>query len=142
MASQARIDANRRNAQRSTGPRTEAGKSRAKLNALKDGSHAKTVNPVLPQEDPIELDGASTVVERPQPAKRRRTRAGHHRGRISRGSSTAPAGIETARLAYRVRKAQLKDQPAAKKEVGELGRRLLYNAGSKTLPTSGTTLGR
>ena len=56
MASQARIDANRRNAQRSTGPKTEAGKARAKLNALKDGSHAKTVRPVLPQEDPIELD--------------------------------------------------------------------------------------
>ena len=56
MASQAQIDANRRNAQRSTGPKTEAGKARAKLNALKDGSHAKTVRPVLPQEDPIELD--------------------------------------------------------------------------------------
>jgi hypothetical protein len=56
MASQARIDANKRNAQRSTGPKTEAGKARAKLNALKDGSHAKTVSAVLPQEKPLELD--------------------------------------------------------------------------------------
>ena len=47
MASQAQIDANRRNAQRSTGPKTEAGKTRAELNALKDGSHAKTVSPSL-----------------------------------------------------------------------------------------------
>ena len=33
MASQAQIDANRRNSQRSTGPKTEAGKAHAKLNA-------------------------------------------------------------------------------------------------------------
>jgi hypothetical protein len=56
MASQARINANRRNAQKSTGPKTEAGKARAKLNALKDGSHAKTVRRVLPQEDAGELE--------------------------------------------------------------------------------------
>jgi hypothetical protein len=35
MASQKEIDANRRNAQRSTGPVTPAGKSLAKFNALK-----------------------------------------------------------------------------------------------------------
>ncbi len=57
MASQAQINANKRNAQRSTGPKTEAGKARAKLNALKDGSHARTVSAVLPQENPVELDG-------------------------------------------------------------------------------------
>src|SRR3954451_23344409 len=56
MASQAQIDANRRNAQRSSGPKSDAGRARAALNALKDGSHAKTVRPVLPQEDPIELN--------------------------------------------------------------------------------------
>ena len=56
MASQAQIDANKRNAQRSTGPKTEAGKARAELNALKDGSHARTVSPVLPQENAAELD--------------------------------------------------------------------------------------
>jgi hypothetical protein len=54
MASQAQIDANRRNALKSTGPKTEAGKARASLNALKDGSHAKTVNRVLPQENAAE----------------------------------------------------------------------------------------
>ncbi len=37
MASQAQIDANRRNAKRSTGPKAKAC---AKLNAIKDGSHA------------------------------------------------------------------------------------------------------
>ena len=62
MASQARINANRRNAQKSTWPKTEAGKARAKLNALKDGKHAKTVSPVLPQENAAELDGRFVTV--------------------------------------------------------------------------------
>ena len=56
MASQAQIDANKRNAEKSTGPKTEVGKARARLNALKDGTHAKIVCPVLPQENPVELD--------------------------------------------------------------------------------------
>ena len=56
MASQAQIDANKRNSQRSTGPKSETGKARAKLNALKDGSHAKTVRRVLPQENAVELN--------------------------------------------------------------------------------------
>jgi len=37
MASQKQIDANRKNAQNSTGPRTTEGKSRSRLNALRDG---------------------------------------------------------------------------------------------------------
>src|SRR4051794_10965429 len=49
MVSQRKIDANRRNAKRSTGPRTEEGKDRVKLNALKHGLTARTV--VLPHED-------------------------------------------------------------------------------------------
>jgi hypothetical protein len=48
MASQAQIDAHRRNVQKSCGPRTEVGKARARLNALKDGTHAKIISPVLP----------------------------------------------------------------------------------------------
>ena len=55
MASQAQIDANRRNAARSTGPKTEAGKARARLNALDDGAHARIAHPVLPQENAAEL---------------------------------------------------------------------------------------
>jgi hypothetical protein len=45
-----RAAVNRANSQRSTGPRTEAGKQRAKLNAIKHGLTAQ--NPVLPTEDP------------------------------------------------------------------------------------------
>ena len=40
MTSQRRIDANRRNARRSTGPRTDDGKARSRLNAVKHGLSA------------------------------------------------------------------------------------------------------
>jgi hypothetical protein len=56
MASQAQIDANRQNSRKSTGPKTEAGKARSQLNTFKNGTHAKVVNPVLPQESAVELD--------------------------------------------------------------------------------------
>ena len=49
MASQKQIDANRRNAQKSTGPVTEAGKAVARFNALRHGMTAESA--VLPYED-------------------------------------------------------------------------------------------
>jgi hypothetical protein len=49
------IEANRRNARRSTGPRTEAGEARSRLNALEHGNRAVAVLPVLPHEDPKAL---------------------------------------------------------------------------------------
>jgi hypothetical protein len=49
MPSQKQIDANRRNAQKSTGPVTEAGKAVAKFNALRHGMTAESA--VLPYED-------------------------------------------------------------------------------------------
>src|SRR5271154_6234565 len=52
--SAAKLEANRRNSQRSCGPRTEAGKSRSKLNAVKHGMRAATL--VLLDEDPEALE--------------------------------------------------------------------------------------
>ena len=49
MTTPRKIEANRRNAQRSTGPRTEAGRNKVKFNALTHGLTAETV--VLPHED-------------------------------------------------------------------------------------------
>ena len=55
MATQKQIEASRRNASKSTGPKSEAGKARSKLNSLKHGLLAKAV--VLPQEDVLEFEG-------------------------------------------------------------------------------------
>ena len=52
--SQAKVDANRRNAQKSTGPRTEEGKRRSRLNGVTHGSRAETL--VLLDEDPQALE--------------------------------------------------------------------------------------
>jgi hypothetical protein len=49
MATAAQIEANRLNSRKSTGPRTDAGKSRSKLNALDHGCRANIL--VLPTED-------------------------------------------------------------------------------------------
>lgn len=50
MASPAQIEANRRNALRSTGPRTPRGKQQSRLNAVRHGLTAQTV--LLPGDDP------------------------------------------------------------------------------------------
>ena len=43
MATDKQTEANRRNAQKSTGPRTDQGKARSSRNALKTGIHAKSI---------------------------------------------------------------------------------------------------
>ncbi len=52
-ATDAQIAANRRNSQRSTGPKTEAGKNRSRRNALKHGLTGEGV--ALPDEDAAEI---------------------------------------------------------------------------------------
>jgi hypothetical protein len=54
MATQAQIEANRRNSQKSTGPRTEAGKLSCSQNAFKSGIYAEA--PLVTGEDPATLD--------------------------------------------------------------------------------------
>ena len=65
MATAAQIEANRRNAQKSTGPKTDEGKARVRRNAFKHGMTARTIMPVLPQEDPKELEDRSSRPSRP-----------------------------------------------------------------------------
>ena len=54
MATERQIEANRRNSQSSTGPRTPEGKSASRFNALKSGIDAQAL--VIPGEDPAELE--------------------------------------------------------------------------------------
>jgi hypothetical protein len=57
MATEAQVLANRRNSLKSTGPRTEAGKSVTRMNALKSGLHAESL--VIWKEDPAALAALS-----------------------------------------------------------------------------------
>src|SRR5262245_31592735 len=54
MSSQAQIEANRRNSQKSTGPKSPEGKAICSQNALKSGIYA--FSPVIRVEDPDEFD--------------------------------------------------------------------------------------
>lgn len=63
MATERQIEANRRNAQASTGPRTEAGKEASRGNALKHGMRAEVFE-VLPNEDPAEFAARVAAWER------------------------------------------------------------------------------
>jgi hypothetical protein len=54
MASKAQLDANRRNSQKSTGPRSEAGKAASSQNSTRSGVYANSL--LIYGEDPAELD--------------------------------------------------------------------------------------
>jgi hypothetical protein len=54
MSSQRQIEANHRNAQKSTGPTSATGKAASSMNALKSGIHAKSL--VLPSEKLADLE--------------------------------------------------------------------------------------
>src|SRR4051812_29713092 len=108
MATESQIHAHRTNARKSTGPKTEAGEARARLNALTHGERPRTVASVLPQEDPRELDAKlGRWVEDLQPNH------AVERELVASAAKTSwyldrAERCETARLARRVRKAQLR----------------------------------
>src|SRR5450759_4868058 len=62
MATPAQIDANRANAQHSTGPSSVEGKSVSRFNALKHGIDAASL--VIPGEDPAEYDSLAGAYHR------------------------------------------------------------------------------
>src|SRR5260370_8785851 len=59
MPTEAQINANRLNAQKSTGPKTPEGKARSSLNALKSGIDAWSH--IIPGEDPAELEALTAA---------------------------------------------------------------------------------
>ena len=60
MTSLRQIESNRRNAQRSTGPKTQSGKARSSQNAVRHGLTAETV--IEPLEDPADYRGFERAV--------------------------------------------------------------------------------
>ena len=105
MATAAQIEANRRNAQRSTGPKTNEGKARVRRNAITHGMTARTIMPVLPQEDPKVLDDrtqqAITAMKPRNPLELDLVRRAV---RLS-GELDCAERVATAHLAHRVRMA-------------------------------------
>src|SRR5690349_12160685 len=55
MATQKQIDANRRNAQKSTGPRTDEGKAASRANAIVHGLAAHVIYKPIRHEDPADF---------------------------------------------------------------------------------------
>lgn len=118
MATAAQMEANRRNARSSTGPKSEGGKLRARYNALKHGMSARTIMPGLTRENPTELE--YRIQEwvndvQPQNAIERE---------LVRQAARLALDIERGeRIETQMLDAQRRNQ------IRELGRRLLYVAG-------------
>ena len=66
MPTQAQVNANRLNAQKSTGPTTPAGEAISSLNALKSGIDAWSH--IIPRADPTEFEALTTTFVHYQPA--------------------------------------------------------------------------
>lgn len=126
MATAAQIEANRRNAQKSTGPRTEEGKNRSRLNSLDHGCRANIL--VLPTEDFAEYESQlqawkfslqprnpveETLVERLVSLK-------WQEKRIDRA--------HTARLTRRISHTSIEEADREQAEVIELGQKLFRDA--------------
>ncbi len=133
MASAAQIQPNRLNAQKSTGPKTDGGKARVRRNAFKHGMTARTIMPVLPQEDPKELeDRTQQAIAAMKPRNPLELDLVCRAVRLS-GELDRAERVGTAHLAHRVRMATRSgtDTVSAEelKKVHDLGSKLFFQAG-------------
>ena len=135
MTTDAQINANRRNASKSTGPKTQKGKDKARQNALKHGGRAKVIDvmPVLPNEDPKQLqERIQAWIDDWQPRNAMECDLVQYGANLSwlveRGQL-----VEAAHLAHRVRKAGTRDTARRMKVVSDPGRKLFFDAQLETL---------
>ncbi|WP_165072399.1 hypothetical protein [Paludisphaera rhizosphaerae] len=128
-ATEAQIRANRANAQKSTGPKSDAGKARARMNALKHGMRSKN-GPVLPHEDPAELEARVNLwVEDWEPQNAIERELVERAAKASWALERAER-YEAALLARRVRRAMLTSRAKGAAKVAALGQRLFAIVGS------------
>ncbi len=132
MATAAQIQANKRNAERSTGPKTMKGKMRVRENALKHGNYATKLMLGLTHEDPNEIrDRIDRYIDDWQPTTDAELDLVCQAARLSLTIERAER-MEVAHMAGRIQTAaceRLQEvHPRRLEEVQELGRRLLYIA--------------
>jgi hypothetical protein len=124
--SQKRIEANRRNAQRSTGPRTPEGKSRSRFNGLKHGLTAKV--PVIPGEDAaVYQERLDAIIESCAPQNQVELEL---LGRLAatNWSLDRAARAEAAQISQRVRNYAIERERREEEEAVALGQRLFWDA--------------
>jgi len=137
MPTEAQIRANRENAKKSCGPKTDAGKQRAKLNALKHGLRAQDAEPVLPHEDPAELQAKiQEWIDDYAPANAIERELVVRAARLSWTLDRAERH-EAALLSRNVRRAMLRNRAKRTEKVCDYARKLFYMAGKRLLPGSG-----
>jgi hypothetical protein len=137
MATDAQIQANRANAKKSCGPKTDEGKARSRMNALKHGLSSADSPLVLPHEDPADLVAKiQQWIDDYQPQNAVERELVVRAARISWSLDRAER-YETALLAKQVRKAMLRSRAKRMERVCDYGRKLFYMAGKRLLPGSG-----
>ena len=123
MTSQARIDANRKNAQHSTGPKTDAGKAKSARNALKHGLTSEAA--VLPNEDPADFEAHVNHWLDSDPDADATQLALLKRIAIAEWKLNRCTRNETAVLSKRVRHAAEEYEQREYQRAEEIGKRLL-----------------
>ena len=122
--SAAKLEANRRNAQKSTGPRTEDGKGHSKYNAVTHGLTARSV--LLPGEDPSQLAARQQqLIDDLQPRHSAEITAIELMAGAIRRSDRSERALGN-RINFRLRHEPLEQAKQEQNEAIELGGRLFW----------------
>ena len=129
MTSKARIEANGRNAKKSSGPKTEAGKERSRANSVRHGMTARVV--LLPDENRTEFvrkmkDFVTSLTPRNEIEMVLAERACYLSWQLARATRA-----ESARLCVKVHTVAAEERSRVEREVFALGQRLLRRPGGR-----------
>jgi hypothetical protein len=131
MVSEARLAANRRNAQKSTGPKTQSGKDKSRFNALDHGCRAKML--VLPEEDSQAIE-ARRVAWSATLSPENEIEAHHlQEAVVNSWQLDRIRRSQTARLTANILNHGVDRDEILKQEVSDLGRRLFTDRVGPTM---------
>jgi hypothetical protein len=118
----AKLAANRRNAQKSTGPRTQEGKDKSKFNALDHGCRAKSL--ILPGEDSQALEARQAAWSASLPPGSDLEADYLHDAVVNSWQLDRARRTQAARLTAKILDHGVDREQVIKEDVSELGRRL------------------